>query len=950
MKIEVLHPGLLAVIPVLFLFFAGSTLYFKKKNHNPFFRSMLFHSVAGCLLILALSGLRIKWDSKAVTTVYVADLSDSTKNGRDNIEGFIKASIQQMPEDQYAGIVTFGSDTKLEQFVSDKKLFHKFETVPLGAGTNMEEAVSVALALLKEDTAKRIVLLTDGQENAGSLENMASSVLSGHVDFKAVRIEKADNSEAYVNNLEVPSKINIGDPFSVKIEVMSNRNMGAVLYLYSGQTLKAQQKVELRTGSNQFLFQDVQEEGGLKTYRVVLDADDDTESVNNEYSAYTDIQSPPLILLVEGRTGASGEFVKLLDRVNVNYRVVTSQAVPETMDGMLEYKSIILIDVYGGDLKEGFINNLESYVKDYGGGFIAIGGENSFALGNYKDTPLEKVLPVYMDLKGEKEIPPLSFLLVIDKSGSMSDGNGHVTNLDLAKEAARKALENLRGTDRIGILSFDDSFTWTNELAPAVDKEEITKNIMGISPGGGTDIYPALKEAVNELKADTAKLKHIILLTDGQDGSSNYEDVIKEMSGSKITLSTVSVGSDADVVLLKSLAEKGSGRYFHTDIGTDIPRIFAQEVFLSVRSYLVNREFIPIAAGNHEILDPVIREGLPAMYGYIASTKKEYAQALLLSDDKEPVLTVWQYGLGRTAAFNSDVENIWTRDFAGWAGYGELWKNVIDYTVRDTNGAGKNVRVEERGGVAEIIYETDEYHGNTSVSAVYTYEDGSSGELTLTPKSPGVYTGEFQAEQTGVYSVHVRQEEDGEVTGSRNTAYVMQYSKEYRFTEDVFVLEHFVEVVKGSFITQPEEVFSGKIDTVRTRFALTTPCLLAALFVFLADVLQRRLRLKLGLKTKLEKGFNSFRENKQRMDSEKKRREEQARLKVGVLKKAVSKSGENSRRKAKPQAVLEEEEKTAVFSSKESISEGRGEEEKQNGMLDTKALLGRKKEREVRQQ
>lgn len=946
MKIEVLRPWLLIIIPVLFLFFIGTIRLLKIKQNRTLLKSLVFHGITGCLLVLALSGIRVRWTSKTITTIYVVDLSDSTHFYQDNMQTFIKDSILQMPSDQYAGIVTFGSEVKLEQFVSEKKIFHKFETVPLGTGTNMEEAVSVALALLKEDTAKRIVLLTDGLENSGSLENMASSVLSNRVDFKVVRVEKNDQSEAYVNNLEIPPKINIGDQFSVKIDIVSNRNMGAVLYLYSGQTLKAQQNVELHSGSNQFVFKDIQEEGGLKTYRVVMDADEDTESVNNEYSAFTNVQAPPLILLVEGQAGASDEFVKLLDAVNVNYRLVTPEGTPETMNQMLEYKSIILVDVYGGDLKAGFMGAVESYVKDYGGGMIAIGGENSFALGNYKNTPLETVLPVYMDLQGEKEIPPLSFLLVIDKSGSMSDGNGYVTNLDLAKEAAVKALENLREIDRIGILSFDDSYTWTNKLILAKDKAEITKNIMGIPLGGGTSIYPALKAAVDELKADDGKLKHIILLTDGQDGYQQYNDVIKELNDNGITLSTVSVGSGADVALLKDLAEKGAGRYFHTDINTNIPRIFAQEVFLSVKSYLVNQEFTPFIAGNHEILEPILEEGLPLMYGYIASTKKEFAQSLLISDDKEPILTVWQYGLGRTAAFNSDVENKWTGNYAGWAPYSLLWKNIIDYTVTDENSPGKSVRVEDKGSSAEIIYQTDNSDGNTSVMAVYTYEDGSSDEITLIPKAPGIYSGEFQTNQVGVYSINVRQEEDGEVTGSQNTAYVMQYSKEYRFAEDTPVLDNFVNVVKGMFITLPEEVFAGKIDTVKSRLPLTMLWLVLALVFFMADVIQRRFQLKLGLKEKAERKLNSFQEINQRKREEKNRREEEGKLKVSVLKKSIAKPGEISHNKKNPLAHSKENGRNAF--SKGSNIDNTNTKKESGSILNTKELLSRKKERDDR--
>ena len=275
---------------------------------------------------------------------------------------------------------------------------------------------------------------------------------------------------------------------------------------------------------------------------------------------------------------------------------------------MLEYKTIVLADVHADDLNKGFMDNIESYVKDYGGGVVTFGGENSYALGEYKDTALEKILPVNMDKKGKNEVPQISISLVIDKSGSMSGGEGSVSKLTLAKEAAMNSLDNLRATDEINVIAFDHKYQKVVERQKVQDKEAIKGMIAGIGGGGGTSIYPALEEAYKAQSESSAKIKHIILLTDGQDsfGISNYTELIGNMNTGGITLSTVSVGEDADNALLGKLAEMGKGRTYHSDKYTDIPRIFAKEVLLSSGTYIINEEFTPKIVSNHEILNGVL--------------------------------------------------------------------------------------------------------------------------------------------------------------------------------------------------------------------------------------------------------------------------------------------------------------------------------------------------------
>ena len=126
-------------------------------------------------------------------------------------------------------------------------------------------------------------------------------------------------------------------------------------------------------------------------------------------------------------------------------------------------------------------------------------------------------------------------VLVIDVSGSMAGGPG-ASKMDLAKEAAIRATEFLGEQDQLGILAFDDSNKWLQEPTFLTDPQAVQVLIGTLSPGGGTSIFPAVEAAYFSLLPLEAKVKHIILLTDGLSTGGDYETLTSNMRGQQITL------------------------------------------------------------------------------------------------------------------------------------------------------------------------------------------------------------------------------------------------------------------------------------------------------------------------------------------------------------------------------------------------------------------------------
>lgn len=850
MKIAVQYPVVLLLIPVIaiILFITSRSLRIGDKVRKYSIIGTRF--ILMCLIICAMADISINISSKDTGTVFLIDVSESFATHRDEAVNMVKDALKELPSGDRAAVVAFGADAKVEQFMSDINLFTDVETMPVVTATNIEKAVRSGMALFGDDEAKRMVLITDGSQNEGEIDNMSAILMAEHVEVNVLQKNFDIGNEAYISDLSVPEKIQAGDKFRVQVEVESTVKTNAVLQLYTGGKLSKQEKVSLQAGSNSFIFQDTRKKQGFAEYKAVIIPEKDSVSINNEYSAFTEANSAKKILLIEGIKNESKEFQKLLSSANIKFDVVAAKAAPKRLEDMNQYKCIIMENTSADSLPTGFIDALDSYIKDYGGGFAAIGGKKSFALGNYKNTPLEDVLPVNMDVSQEKKIPEMAMVMVIDKSGSMlSDDSGN-GKIDMAKDAAASAVDNLRDTDSIGVISFDDTYGWNVNIQKADNKDDIKAGIYGIKGGGGTNIYPAVREAYDKIKDVDCQLKHIILLTDGQDGYYNaYPGLIERLQENNITLSTVAIGSDADNNFLERLAQANGGRFYNTNANSELSRIFAQEVYLAQKEYIVNHVFTPIIKSNSSILGSEVEDGLPAMAGYIATSIKPEAIQVLSSDkDNDPVLACWQYGLGRAVAFTSDVTNQWTGNYASWNGYPSFWKNIINYLTDIAEEEDSKVSVTQEGNSGKITYTTPEYSDKTKVVATITDTDGKRTEMELKATSPSIYEGEIELENSGIYSINVKNTEDNTVKDTRNTRLAMQYSQEYRFADITDSLENFVNQTAGKYINNLSGIFDSKLEEVTAYKNITLPLLIAAVIFLIIDIVYRRLDIKLGAK------------------------------------------------------------------------------------------------------
>jgi len=831
---------LLLVPAALWLYWAWrSTLRLSGRRRGIAFT---VRALIALLLIAAASGMSptMRGDYRAV--VFVADRSASVADDA-RIARWIGEAIAGKDEGDRAGVVSVGRTAAVE-----RPLTHEGGAPALRADldpdfTNLTDGLRLAASMLPD--GGRIVLLSDGRNNTGDAIRQSRLLRARGIAVDIVPLAGRTAADAAVESLVVPAAVKLGERFTIELEVAATLEGEAEIRLFENEREIARETVRLTPGMSRYLLQNIAAEAGMNRYRAEVYMPGDERPQNDAAYGFSRVEGPPRVLVVEGEPGSSGNIVSALEASLMPYDLIAPEQLSVELADYARYDAILLNNVPATRLSRAVMDRLASAVGDLGIGLLVAGGEDSFGLGGYYDTPLERALPVYMDLKGRRQMPSLGLILVIDRSGSMDGGK-----LELAKEAALRAIGLLRDEDTVGVVAFDDAPWWVVEPTRLTDRKAVEEAVLGIQPAGGTDIYPAVYAALDRMLDIEAQRRHIILLTDGMSaGGGNYSALTKAMNDEGITMSTVAVGNDADTALLKRLADMAKGRYYFTADQSTIPAIFSRETAMMARTYIVENRFVP-AIGQAGGWLPLFSSGVPAVDAYVATTAKETAETALLSPEGDPLLARWSYGAGRAVAWTSDLAGKWSADWVGWAQFPEALAAWVKWTFPQFSTDPWHVQARLDGGDAELTITAQGESGTANLEATATGEDGNAVKLRPIPVAPGEYTVRLEDAKPGVYFMQISGGEgaDGESPGGSLAGFVIPYSPEFRPADDDEGLELLGEIARltgGRTLSpdHPEEVFrTGRIAS-SDRVDLTRELLIAALLLWLIDIAVRRLSL-----------------------------------------------------------------------------------------------------------
>jgi Mg-chelatase subunit ChlD len=802
------------------------------------------------LLVLALSGVSLVRAADNLSVVFLLDRSDSISAAQKSLQASdVRAAIASMHPNDQAGVIAFGADALVDRPTSPDKSPPDLASAPIGTYSNLADAIRLGLAISLADSARRLVLLSDGRENVGSAESTARLAAAHGAPIDVVPIPGPTGPEVWVDGLTAPSPVRESERVPLQISISSDTDTTATLTLLVDGAPLTSQPVQLTRGANTFIQDLPPATQGFHVYsaQIIPASGSDTRRENNRYSAYSLVIGKPHLLIVEGHEGEAASLQSALGQ-SMDEGVVTPAAVPD-VKGLAGYDGVVLVNVPASSLSKGAMASLQTAVRDLGKGLVVVGGDESYAAGGYFRTPLEAMLPIDLNLPSKLDIPSVGMVLVIDRSGSMDvshDVNGvGVKKIELAKEAAYQAVAQLSAKDYVGVVTFDSAANWVINLQPLVDPSQFKGNIGGITAGGGTNIYSGLAPAVDALAASKAKSKHIVLLTDGVSEEGDYNGLIKKMEANNITLSTVAVGADADTSLLKTLATAGKGRYYYTEDGDALPQIFAHESHLAARSYIIEHPFNPERTSPSPVLDGL--GGLPSLLGYVGTSPRQGGQLVLVSDAGDPVLAQWQYGLGRVVAWTSDAKGQWAKQWVGWQDFARFWSQAVAWSTGSQSSNALQPHVEVEAGVAHVTVDASSPDGaflnDLSASAVVVSPGLITSTVPLRQSAAGRYEGQFPATEEGAYLLQVQA--SGKDTGNihQTLGVVVPYSPEYRGGEsDNGLLARIASLTGGRVLSLDNlsTAFEHNLPAAKTSTDLWPALLLLAILLLPFDVGVRR--------------------------------------------------------------------------------------------------------------
>jgi uncharacterized membrane protein len=789
------------------------------------------------LVIAALAGASWSQPVSRQATVFVGDISASTETQRAFIEQWITSALQHKQPDDQVGIVAVGRNALVEQSVKTQVDFTQFQSTPDTDYTDLAAGLRLAAAILPTDARRHIVLLTDGQQNLGDALQEAQLLQQEGIRLDIVPLPAINSAEARIDALDAPSELRTNEHFVLHIKLFSTVSQNAVLRIYLDQTLLSQQSIHLGGGEQDASFEMLAPPPGFHTYRVTLDAPQDTIRQNNEATVFVNVQGPPRVLVIEGKPGNGHNIIAALQATSMQVVVGTPNDVPTTLDALATYSSVVLVDVPAVALGTARMATLQSFVRDLGRGLVVSGGENSYGVGGYANTPLEQTLPISMAIPQHKETPSIAVVLIIESLESDMAVN-------ISKEAAKGVINLLTPRDQVGISAAYG--TLTIPMQHVTNKAAIDRAIDAMNPDDPVSYNPDLINAEQVLLHTDAKIKHVILLGDG-DAYDNYAPQVLKMAKENITVSTVETNASSvdDLNTMIDIANWGKGRFYRADDPSSIPQILLKETEQAARRTVINEAFVPAIVNVHPILTGL--KGLPELDGYVATTPKPEGQMVLVSHRDDPVLAVWQYGLGRVVAWTSDALGLWTTHWLEWDQAARWWANLVTWTL-PTPDSALNINGSVVNGEGQLTVDLPagtvvSPGSQQQVQAHIVAPDRSSATITLQPTAPERWQAVFPATQVGAYLLQVTwRDQKSKNSLTATTGMVVPYSPEFRTQgTNVTFLKRLAQAGGGALLQDPASAFTQSLLPISAAIPITFLLLALAALLLPVDIAARRL-------------------------------------------------------------------------------------------------------------
>ena len=776
-------------------------------------------------LIMVLADPRTVRKSNVLTVIYALDLSDSiAPDASDGALEFVLRTASERPEGDEAGLVVFGREAVVELPPRKSFPFEAINSRVTRDGTNLETALSLASAMLPDRGRGRVVLISDGAMTEGNLTGILDDLKAREVPVDVLPIAYDYEHEVWLEKLELPRILKAGETYEPAIILSSLAAGAGTLTLTENGREVARERVSFRAGKNRFVLPLYLRKPGFYEYvaeihpaRGLDGRARDGCSKNNVAVNHIFLKGKGRVLLVQDPNGDPRDWQPLADALQRGERLVDVKAAyefPRDAFSLMPYDCIVFVNVPADAFDAVQLEAARAAVYHQGAGFLMVGGKNSFGPGGYHRTPIEQALPVTMDIT-QKKVLPKGALVIILHTCEFAQGN------TWGKRIAKAAIRVLGAQDEIGIIVYDmGGEQWLFKLTPAGQYEQLVPLINKASIGDMPAFGPTMQMALDALKASDAGSKHTIVISDA-DPPAPAPALIKGYQTEGISISTVAIfphqgANDPGIAVMRQIASATAGRFYYPQDPAKLPSIFIKEAKTLRRSMIQNKDYVPVLDFPSPILkgfDPLL-----PLHGLVLTTPKPRATTILKApetEDVDPVLATWRYGVGKTAAFTADLSPNWGSDWVDSPHYLPFVKQLMTDIARPTLESALRLQSFAEANTGTIVVE--DFHSETDFLEILAEVSGPRGKsvtVKLEQVAPQRYRGEFPLWGNGHYQIMASAVGGGRTERALGR-FVVPYSPEYlRFRANPIVLKQIAQRTGGRVV---EPAIEGKDLFLRER-------------------------------------------------------------------------------------------------------------------------------------
>ncbi len=788
---------LLLLVPILALAWRS------RRSEEPWkwWTGLALRTLVVLALVGALAQPALLLRGEALTTAFVLDRSRSIpsallKQSRDFAQELVKSKARE--EDRVAA-VTVGREAEILAQPDARSIIADDEHAGDRDASNLAAGLRQALSILPPDTAKRILLISDGNENIGNALAEAEVAKANGIPIDVVPIEYESANEVVFESLKAPTRARPGQTADLRLLLRSQGAASGTLFLKEGgQTIDLDPDaagdglaIELEAGPRTITVPFPLMGAGTRRFEAVFEPTDlkhDAIIENNRATAVTFVDGTGQVLIVDGADGAeSAALVDALKQTTLEPLVVNPDALAQGGDFLSGFDAVVLANVPRWSIGGETDRLLRAYVHDLGGGLLVLGGDQSFGAGGWIDSELSSVLPVKLDPPATRQMVRGGLVLIVH-SCEMPQGNYWAQQVSIA------AIEALTRLDLIGIITLVNGPTWALALQEAGDKSKAVAAARAMIVGDMYDFDSSVSMAVKSLEESRAGQRHIIIISDG-DPAPPTQQTLDRAKSAKVTITTVMVsghGTAQDYVNMKFTAETTGGRFYEVTNPKNLPKIFTKEASVVSRSLISEGEFHPvISPSTSGPLRGV--DGVPGISGYVLTIPRDGLSQVQITNSTEegldPIYAWWNHGLGRTIAFTSDAGARWSSSWTNWSEYRAFWEQSVRWLLRPVVPSNASVRARVEGELAIIDLEATDPNGGFATAlnpeCLSIDPEGTSTQRSVVQMGPSRWRVEFPVTEAGSYLVNFSLDkgQDGRRTSVQASVSV-PYPKEFRTVRD----------------------------------------------------------------------------------------------------------------------------------------------------------------------